>query len=54
MNRSGHQSMSFPTPKRYDAFLSYNSHDRAVVEELERRLRAEGLTLYLEVWELAP
>ena len=27
----------------YDAFLSYNSQDRPAVEELARRLRAEGL-----------
>src|SRR5271166_2010966 len=39
---------------RYDAFLSYNSHDRSAVEELAGRLRAEGLALYLEVWELLP
>ena len=35
--------MSSLGPKRYDAFLSYNSRDRAAVEELERRLRREGL-----------
>jgi len=39
---------------RYDAFLSYNSYDRPAVEELAGRLRAEGLALYLEVWELLP
>ena len=39
---------------RYDAFLSYNSEDRPVVEELAERLRTEGLNLYLEVWELLP
>jgi len=38
--------------KTYDAFLSYNSLDRAVVEELAARLKAKGLKLYLEVWEL--
>src|SRR5262245_39362850 len=46
--------MSSPRTKRYDAFLSYNSQDRLAVEELERRLRAERLTLYLEVRELPP
>ena len=46
--------MSSMGPKRFDAFLSYNSQDRAAVEELERRLRREGLALYLEVRELAP
>jgi len=39
---------------RYDAFLSYNSQDRPAVEELAGRLGAEGLALYLEVWELLP
>src|SRR5262249_1046260 len=46
--------MSPPEQKRYDAFLSYNSQDRPAVEEMRRRLRAEGLSLYLEVDELAP
>ena len=41
-------------PKRYDAFLSYNSFDRDVVEEIAVRLRDKGLKLYLEVWELLP
>jgi hypothetical protein len=36
--------MSPPEPKRYDAFLSYNSQDRPAVEEMAQRLRAEGLT----------
>jgi hypothetical protein len=41
--------------KRYDAFVSYNSLDRAVVQELVERLRRrEGLELYLEMWEIAP
>src|SRR5262249_52585582 len=46
--------MSPPEQKRYDAFLSYNSQDRPAVEEMRRRLRAEGLSLYLELDELAP
>jgi len=46
--------MSSTTPKRYDAFLSYNSEDRPAIEDMERRLRAEGLTLYLELRELLP
>ena len=39
---------------RYDAFLSYNSQDRQAVEALAARLRARGLVLFLEEWELAP
>ena len=38
----------------FDAFLSYSSQDRPAVEELAGRLKAEGLSLYLEVWELLP
>jgi WD40 repeat protein len=46
--------MSSITPKRYDAFLSYNSQDRPAVHEVAERLNGEGLKLYLEEWELAP
>ena len=41
-------------PKRYDAFLSYNSQDRPAAKQVAERLKAKGLELYLEVWELAP
>jgi len=41
-------------PRRYDAFLSYNSQDGLAVEELAGRLKAEGLAPYLEAWELLP
>ena len=46
--------MTSITPKRYDAFLSYNSQDRPAVHEVAERLKGEGLVLYLEEWELAP
>jgi tetratricopeptide (TPR) repeat protein len=46
--------MSDVKPKRYDAFLSYNSQDRPAVMELAGRLRNQKLTLYLDQWELAP
>ncbi|WP_165244546.1 toll/interleukin-1 receptor domain-containing protein [Paludisphaera soli] len=46
--------MSNNDQKRYHAFLSYNSADRPAVRQLAERLRAEGLELYLEEWELAP
>jgi hypothetical protein len=41
-------------PKRYHAFLSYNSLDRPAVLEIAERLKKEELELYLEEWELAP
>jgi len=46
--------MSSSTPKRYDAFLSYNAQDRPAVQEVADRLKREGLELYLEEWKLAP
>src|SRR5512135_818075 len=46
--------MSSLGPKRYHAFLSYNSQDRPAVHELADRLEGEKLNLYLEEWELAP
>jgi hypothetical protein len=46
--------MSSTTPKRYDAFLSYNSQDRPAVREVAERLKGERLVPYLEEWELAP
>ena len=41
-------------PKRYNAFLSYNSQDRPAVQEVADRLKGKGLVLYFEEWELAP
>jgi hypothetical protein len=46
--------MSSLGPKRYDAFLSYNSQDRPAVHKVAERLKGERLELYLEEWELAP
>jgi hypothetical protein len=46
--------MSHIEPKRYDAFLSYNSLDRRAIEQVAGRLKAEHLNLYLEEWELPP
>src|SRR5262245_34237526 len=46
--------MSSIETKLYEAFLSYNSQDRAAVHEVAGRLKGEGLTLYLEEWELTP
>jgi tetratricopeptide (TPR) repeat protein len=46
--------MSSIEPKRYHAFLSYNSQDRPAVKQVAERLKREKLNLYLEEWELAP
>ncbi|MEY2536312.1 MAG: hypothetical protein QOG67_52, partial [Verrucomicrobiota bacterium] len=38
----------------YDLFLSYNSADHGVVENVARKLRDEGLEPFLDRWNLAP
>src|SRR5262245_43859478 len=43
-----------PTASSYDVFLSYNSAHHGVVEDVARRLRAEGLEPFLDRWYLAP
>ena len=37
-----------------DIFLSYNSADHSVVEDIARKLRDEGLEPFLDRWHLAP
>jgi hypothetical protein len=38
----------------YDLFLSYNSADHGVVENIARKLRDEHLEPFLDRWYLAP
>ena len=38
----------------YDLFLSYNSADHGVVENVARKLRDEGLEPFLDRWNLVP
>jgi hypothetical protein len=38
----------------YDVFLSHATHDKPQVEELARRLMAEGLKPFLDKWHLIP
>jgi len=40
--------------KSFDVFLSYNSKDRSAVIALAERLKAYGLKVCLDVWELRP
>jgi hypothetical protein len=42
------------TASSYDIFLSYNSADHGVVEDIARKLRGEGLEPFLDRWYLAP
>jgi hypothetical protein len=46
--------MSSTGPKRFDAFLSYNSLDLPVVRDVYQRLQRGGLEPYLEREEVAP
>ena len=38
----------------YDLFLSYSSKDKAVVRPIAERLRADGLKVWFDEWELKP
>ncbi|HWS85370.1 MAG TPA: TIR domain-containing protein [Pyrinomonadaceae bacterium] len=39
---------------RYDVFISHSSKDKAVVRPLAERLRADGLRVWYDDWELQP
>ena len=38
----------------YDVFLSHSSQDKAVIRPLAERLRADGLRIWLDDWEIRP
>src|SRR6185436_6511389 len=38
----------------YDVFLSHSAKDKAVVRPLAERLRADGLRVWLDDWEIRP
>jgi nucleotide-binding universal stress UspA family protein len=38
----------------FDVFLSHNSSDKAAVREIGTRLKARGLRVWLDEWELVP
>jgi len=42
------------TNKGFDIFLSHNSKDKPAVRELAEALRARGLRVWLDEWELVP
>ena len=44
----------FTAESSYDVFLSYDSDDHCVVEDIARKLRDEGLEPFLDRWYLAP
>jgi len=41
-------------PDDFDVFLSHNSRDKPQVEDIGNRLRARGLRVWLDEWELRP
>jgi hypothetical protein len=41
-------------PDDFDVFLSHNSRDKPLVEQIGERLRARGLRVWLDKWELRP
>src|SRR6516165_6454623 len=43
-----------PTASSYDLFLSYNSADHTLVEEIARKIRDEHLEPFLDRWYLLP
>jgi hypothetical protein len=52
--KSAMSSNAFTGELSYDVFLSYNSVDHGMVEDIARRLRHEGLEPFLDRWYLAP
>src|SRR5436190_11541966 len=43
-----------PDELQYDVFLSYSSRDKAVVRSVAERLRADGLRVWFDEWEIKP
>ena len=43
-----------PTASSYDLFLSYNSADHTLVEEIARKIRDQRLEPFLDRWYLVP
>ncbi len=38
----------------FDVFLSHSSHDKAVVSDLAERLKADGLRVWFDQWQIKP
>ena len=38
----------------YDVFLSHSAKDKPVVRELAQRLKADGLRVWFDEWEIRP
>jgi hypothetical protein len=49
-----HDTQGEEMPDDFDVFLSHNSLDKPQVEDIGNRLRARGLRVWLDEWELRP
>lgn len=38
----------------YDVFLSHSSEDKGIVRELAKRLKGDGLRVWLDEWVIQP
>ena len=43
-----------PSEAEYDVFLSYSSKDKPIVRALAERLKADGLRVWFDEWEIRP
>jgi hypothetical protein len=39
---------------KYDVFLSHSAKDKPIVRDLAQRLKADGLRVWLDDWEIQP
>ena len=42
------------TDFKFDVFLSHSAKDKAVVRPMAERLRADGLKVWFDEWEIKP
>jgi hypothetical protein len=49
-----HASADAPKSPSFDVFLSHNSKDKPVVRRLSKAMKARGLRVWLDEWELVP
>ena len=48
------RSGTIEIPFHFDAFLSHSAKDKAIVRPLAERLRADGLKVWFDEWEIQP
>ncbi|HLB72516.1 MAG TPA: toll/interleukin-1 receptor domain-containing protein [Sedimentisphaerales bacterium] len=50
----GRQSMPHTTDFEFDVFLSHSSQDKPLVHDLAERLKADGLRVWFDQWQIRP